>query len=156
KLNNEVRSRLEEFLDVREPDDLNSDLAELAPNRVVRLDAATAADALAKIVTGAGGRAQRGNDPVAVMKAVKNAVEIDGARAAHRRDGAAVARFLAWFDRAAARGHLTEIEVVDALEGFRRDTGLLKDVSFPTISGSGPNGAIVHYRVTRHTNRRVQ
>ena len=71
------------------------------------------------------------------------------------RDGAAVARFLAWFDREAPSGKLTEIDAVEALESFRRDTGLLKDVSFPTISGAGPNGAIVHYRVTRATNRKI-
>jgi Xaa-Pro aminopeptidase len=89
------------------------------------------------------------------MKAVKNAAEIDGARAAHRRDGAAVTRFIAWFEREAPRGALTEIDAVAALESFRRDSGLLKDISFPTISGAGPNGAIVHYRVTRKTNRRI-
>ena len=88
-----------------------------------------------------------------LMKAVKNSVEIEGAHAAHRRDGAAVVRFLAWFEGAAASGQLTEIEAVEALESFRRDTGKLKDVSFPTIAGAGPNGAIVHYRVTRKTNR---
>jgi Xaa-Pro aminopeptidase len=66
-----------------------------------------------------------------------------------------VTRFLAWFDREASRGALTEIDAVEALESFRRDTGLLKDVSFPTISGAGPNGAIVHYRVTRRSNRRI-
>jgi len=76
-------------------------------------------------------------------------------RAAHRRDGAALTRFLAWFDREAPAGRLTEIDAVAALESFRRDTGLLKDVSFPTIAGAGANGAIVHYRVTRRTDRRV-
>jgi Xaa-Pro aminopeptidase len=89
------------------------------------------------------------------MKAVKNAAEIAGARAAQQRDGAAVTRFLAWFDREAPSGRLTEIDAVEALESFRRDTGLLKDVSFPTIAGAGPNGAIVHYRVTRKSNRRI-
>ena len=89
------------------------------------------------------------------MKAVKNQAEIDGARAAQLRDGAAVTRFLAWFDRTAARGELTEIAAVEALESFRRESGLLKDISFPTIAGAGPNGAIVHYRVTRKTNRRI-
>jgi Xaa-Pro aminopeptidase len=87
------------------------------------------------------------------MKAVKNEVEIAGARAAHIRDGAAVTRFLAWFDREAPRGKLTEIDAVAALESFRRDTGLLKDISFPTIAGAGPDGAIVHYRVTTQSNR---
>jgi Xaa-Pro aminopeptidase len=87
------------------------------------------------------------------MKAVKNEVEIAGARAVHVRDGAAVTRFLAWFDREAPRGKLTEIDAVAALESFRRDTGLLKDISFPTIAAAGPDGAIVHYRVTTKSNR---
>src|SRR6266566_1773960 len=121
----------------------------------VHVDDATAADALAKIVTESGGKILRGADPIALMKAVKNPVEIDGARAAHRRDGAALARFLAWFDREAPDGKLTEIDTVAALETFRRETGVLKDVSFPTIAGAGPNGAIVHYRVTRASNRRI-
>jgi Xaa-Pro aminopeptidase len=89
------------------------------------------------------------------MKAVKNEIEIAGARAAHIRDGAAVTRFLAWFDREAPRGRLTEIDAVAALESFRRDTGLLKDISFPTIAGAGSDGAIVHYRVTSRSNRAV-
>ena len=97
----------------------------------------------------------RGNDPVSLLKAVKNATEIEGTRAAHRRDAVALARFLAWIDREAPSGALTEIDTVEALETFRRDTGALKDVSFPTIAGTGPNGAIVHYRVTRKTNRRI-
>jgi Xaa-Pro aminopeptidase len=156
KLANAVRHRLEELADVREPAALVPDLAALgAAGKTVRLDQATAADALARTVTDAGGKVSRGSDPIALMKAVKNAVEIEGARAAHRRDGAAVARFLAWFDREAPGGGLTEIDAVAALESFRRDTGLLKDVSFPTIAGSGPNGAIVHYRVTRASNRRI-
>ena len=98
----------------------------------------------------------RAADPIAPMKAVKNAAEIAGACAAQQRDGAAVTRFLAWFDREAPRGKLTEIDAVEALESFRRDTGLLKDISFPTIAGAGPDGAIVHYRVTRRTNRRIE
>jgi Xaa-Pro aminopeptidase len=66
-----------------------------------------------------------------------------------------VTRFLAWFDREAPHGKLSEIDAVEALESFRRDTGALKDVSFPTIAGAGPDGAIVHYRVTRNGNRRI-
>ncbi len=65
----------------------------------------------------------------------------------------ALVRFLAWLDREAPSGKLTEIDAVKALESFRSDTGLLKDISFPTIAGSGPNGAIVHYRVTENSNR---
>jgi Xaa-Pro aminopeptidase len=91
-----------------------------------------------------------------MMKTVKNPVEIEGAREAQQRDGAAVTRFLAWLDREAPGGNVTEIDAVEALETFRRETGLLKDVSFPTIAGAGPDGAIVHYRVTRSTNRKLE
>ena len=156
KLGNAVRHALEECLDVGEEAAFAKDLAALgAAQKKVRLDEATAADALAKIVTESGGKILRGADPIALMKAVKNPVEIEGARAAHRRDGAALAKFLAWVDREAPGGKLTEIDAVAALETFRRETGVLKDVSFPTIAGTGPNGAIVHYCVTRKTNRRI-
>ena len=120
----------------------------------MRLDPAACPEAIARLVAENGGKVLRGGDPIAPMKAVKNAVEIAGARAANTRDGAAVTRFLAWFDREAARG-LTEIDAVEALESFRRDTGLLKDISFPTIAGAGADGAVVHYRVTRRSNRRI-
>ena len=156
KLSNDVRDRLEGLADVREPADFVQALAALGQARkTVRLDQATAADAVARLVITHGGKAARGACPIALMKAVKNQVEISGARVAHVRDGAAVTRFLAWFDREAARGTLTEIDAVAALESFRRDTGLLKDISFPTISGAGPDGAIVHYRVTSKTNRAI-
>jgi Xaa-Pro aminopeptidase len=156
KLSNDVRDRLEGLADIREPADFVPALAALGQARkTVRLDQATAADALARLVTTHGGKVARGACPIALMKAVKNPAEISGARAAHVRDGAAMTRFLAWFDREAARGTLTEIDAVAALESFRRDTGLLKDISFPTISGAGPDGAIVHYRVTSKTNRGI-
>jgi Xaa-Pro aminopeptidase len=156
KLSNDVRDRLETLADVREPADFVQALAGLGQaHKTVRLDQATAADALARLVTSHGGKVARGPCPIALMKAMKNQAEISGARAAHIRDGVAVTRFLAWFDREAARGTLTEIDAVAALESFRRDTGLLKDVSFPTISGAGPDGAIVHYRVTTRTNRGI-
>jgi Xaa-Pro aminopeptidase len=156
KLANDVRHRLEELADVRDPSDFTQALAALgAGKKTVRLDQATAADALARLVTNGGGKITRGADPIALMKAVKNEAEISGARAAHARDGAAVTRFLAWFDREAPGGRLTEIAAVKALETFRRDSGLLKDISFPTIAGAGPDGAIVHYRVTARTDRPI-
>jgi Xaa-Pro aminopeptidase len=156
KLSNAVRHKIEELANVREPADFIRDLKSLGTaKRTVRLDQATGADALSRLVSGAGGKVTRGSDPIALMKSVKNPVEIEGAREAQRRDGAAMARFLAWLDQEAPGGNLTEIEAVEALETFRRYTGALKDISFPTISGSGPNGAIVHYRVTQATNRRI-
>ena len=154
KLDNQVRHAIEEFSDVRVPEDLTRDLDKLN-GKVVRLDQASASDALTRLLTDTGGKPQRGTDPIALLKATKNHAEIVGSRAAHKRDGVAMARFLAWFDKEAPSGKLTEIDAVAALESFRRDTGALKDISFPTIAGAGPNGAIVHYRVTRSSNRRI-
>ncbi|MEJ2374861.1 MAG: aminopeptidase family protein P, partial [Pseudolabrys sp.] len=155
KLDNAVRAALADVADVRSEDNLERDLAQMS-GKSVRLDQATAVDALTRLVGEHGGKASRGADPITLMKAVKNHIEILGARAAHKRDGAAFARFLAWFAREAPTGKLTEIDAVAALESFRRDTGLLKDVSFPTIAGAGPNGAIVHYHVTRESNRTIE
>lgn len=94
-------------------------------------------------------------DPCVLPKAIKNTTEIAGTRCAHQRDGAAVARFLAWLDREAGSEQIDEIAAARKLEDCRAETGLLEDISFDTISGSGPNGAIVHYRVTEATNRKL-
>src|SRR6266513_1418710 len=156
KLSNSARDHLEQSADVEEPDALMPKLTELSQRGAsIALDSATAADALSRLIAASGGKPVRGNDPVSLLKAVKNPTEIEGTRTAHRRDAVALTRFLAWIDREALSGALTEIDTVEALETFRRDTGALKDVSFPTIAGTGPNGAIVHYRVTRKTNRRI-
>ncbi len=157
KLSNSARDHLERHADVVEPHQLDVQLKQLAESKAaIAIDAATGADALSRMIVAAGGKPVRGSDPVALLKAVKNETEIAGTRTAHERDGVALARFLFWLDREAPSGQLTEIDTVEALETFRRDTGALKDVSFPTIAGSGPNGAIVHYRVTRKTNRRIR
>jgi Xaa-Pro aminopeptidase len=101
-------------------------------------------------------------DPCLAPKARKNTAELDGARAAHLRDGAAVTEFLCWLDGQAQRlqadpAHIvTEIDIVRHLEACRAATGALRDISFDTIAGSGPNGAIVHYRVTTDSNRRLR
>ncbi len=121
----------------------------------VRLDPATAPLALAHIIQGAGGAVAWADDPCRYPKARKNAAEIEGMRAAHLRDGAAMVEFLAWLDGATLDPNLTEIDVVRALEGFRRATNVLHDISFDTICGAGPNGAIMHYRVTEDSNRKI-
>ena len=104
----------------------------------------------------AGGKAEVGADPVTLMKAAKNKAELAGARAAHERDGAALARFLAWFDAEAPQGRLTEIDAVKALESYRRATGALRDISFPTIAGAGPDLVLPHYRSSELSNRRIE
>lgn len=105
-----------------------------------------------------GGQAKvvRATDPCILPKAKKNATEIKGARAAHKRDGVAMARYLAWLDREAPAGKLDEIAAAQKLEALRSETQALKEISFDTIAGSGPNGAVVHYRVTKATNRTLK
>lgn len=115
----------------------------------VLLDHASAPYALAQIL---GARAVLGEDPCRLPKACKNHAEIAATRRAHLRDGAALVRFLHWFEGQDPQG-LTEIDVVKRLEGFRRATGKLHDLSFETICGAAENGAIIHYRVTQESNR---
>ena len=95
-------------------------------------------------------------DPAVLPKAIKNDVEIAGHKAAQARDGAALSRFLHWVSVEAPKGGLTEMSAADRLEAFRKETGLLEDLSFDTISGAGPNGAVVHYRVEDKTNRPIE
>ena len=104
----------------------------------------------------AGLTVKRIEDPCALPKACKNDVELDGIRAAHVRDGAALTRFLAWLDREAPSGNLTEMSAASRLEQFRRMDNLFKEPSFPTISGAGANGAIVHYRATDSTDAPIK
>jgi Xaa-Pro aminopeptidase len=132
-------------------------LAELGKaGLTVRLDASSAASAIRDAVEAAGGKADVGADPIALMKAAKNATELAGSRAAHRRDGAAVTRFLSWFAREAPNGDLTEIDAAIELERFRRETNALKEISFGSIAGAGPNAALPHYRVTTASNRLIE
>ena len=127
-----------------------------AADKRVMLDPASVPAAVASTLQGAGAELIERRDPVLLPKSKKNDAEIGGMREAQRLDGVALAEFLAWFDAEAAKGQLTEIDVVTALEAFRREEPSLVDVSFDTIAGAGPNGAIVHYHVTRETNRRLE
>jgi len=95
-------------------------------------------------------------DPAVLPKAIKNSVEIAGHKAAQARDGAALSRFLHWIATEAPGGDIDELTAAARLEAFRKETGLLEDLSFDTISGAGPNGAVVHYRVEEKTNRRIE
>src|SRR5215472_3977962 len=122
----------------------------------VQVDPATTASWIFDRLQAAGGKIHRAADPCLLPKACKTATEIDGARAAHRRDGAALTRFLGWLAREAPKGALSEIAASDKLEGFRREGEYFRDLSFPTISGAGSNGAIVHYRATPETEKRLE
>lgn len=122
----------------------------------VMVDPANVSVKIANTITKAGGSLVEATDPIEAPRARKNATEQAGARSAHIRDGAAVTRFLAWFAEEAPKGGLDEIQAAEKLLAFRRETNQLKDISFPTISGAGANGAIVHYRVTHATNAPIE
>jgi Xaa-Pro aminopeptidase len=122
----------------------------------VQADPATAASWVFDRLTEAGAKIHRAADPCLLPKACKNAAEIDGTRAAHHRDGAALTRFLAWLAREAPSGRLSEIAASDRLEAFRCEGEHFRDLSFPTISGAGSNGAIVHYRAMPETEKRLE
>ncbi len=161
KLSNAVRDGLADFADIREPATLGASLAALGQSGAkVMLDPATTADAIAAAILAAGGTLTEAADPAVLPKARKNPVELDGARRAHIRDGAAMVRFLAWIDRVGPTGAVDEIAAAERLRAFRAETAVadgseLIDISFDTISGAGPNGAIVHYRVSPKTTRAI-
>ena len=107
------------------------------------------------LIKEANGKIKKSSDPVVFPKAIKNQKEINGARTAHVRDGVAFAKFLSWFDANSESGNLTEISCAKKLESFRQDQDTFRDISFDTISGYGANGAIIHYRVTKDTNKNI-
>ncbi len=163
KISPELRDHLKAFAKITPPADLSKRLRALKDAAAaVRLDPATASwwfyRALGGSFAGTGKILKRGTDPCLLPKAIKNSAEIRGARNAHERDGIAICRFLAWLDHAAIGGKdgVDEITAARQLEQFRRETGKLRDISFDTIAGSGPHGAIVHYRVDETSNRKLK
>jgi Xaa-Pro aminopeptidase len=101
-----------------------------------------------------GATIKEGEDPLILARGIKNEIEVEGFRQAHIRDGVAMVKFLCWLDESWADG-LTETDAVKKLESFRAEDEALQDISFDTISGSGPNGAIIHYRVSEASDRRM-
>jgi len=137
------------------PADLEDALAELK-GRPVLVDPAQSATWYVETLKVAGATIVSAPDPCALPRACKNPVEIEGARRAHLRDGAALTRFLHWVATEAQESLPDEIEVVGKLEAFREAGGAMKDLSFDTIAGATANGAICHYHPSRRLNRRTE
>jgi Xaa-Pro aminopeptidase len=154
KIGPETRAHLGNEVVVRPRADLPVALDALRGQRV-RVDAEATPAWFAERLRAAGAEVTAGEDPCRLPRACKNPTERDGARAAHRRDAVAMARFLAWFAREAPKGGLTEISAAAQLLAFRRKVEHFRGESFPAISGAGEHGAIVHYRVTPETDRRI-
>ena len=153
KLGEAARAAVGPVADIRQPDQLTERLEALGRAKAkVRLEPNGASIGLANRLTAAGAVLKRDADPCQLAKAKKNPVELNGARAAHKRDAVPVTRLLAWLAREAPGGGLDEIAVARKLEALRIETGLLKDLSFDTISAAGPHAALPHYRVNRASN----
>jgi Xaa-Pro aminopeptidase len=152
-----LREHLGADVRIEKPDAFPAALDALGRSgKPVRIDPAESAYWILERLQKAGVKLDKGDDPCVLPKACKNAVELDGIRAAHRRDGAALARFLAWLDLNAMAGDVTELSAEEKLASFRAANNLYAGPSFDTIAGAGSHGAIVHYRATKTTNRRLE
>lgn len=155
KLPAEVRSHLGNAVRLAPRAAFADSLAHLAGKRVAVDPERTVAAIIARLEA-AGAIVERHRDPIILPKAIKNPVEIAGIKAAHVRDGVALTRFLRWVEAEAPKGGIDELSAAAQLEQFRRASGELVDLSFDSISGSGPNGALMHYRVSPETNRPLE
>ena len=155
KLGDDVRQHLGNGVRVHERLDFEPRLADLAGKTVV-VDPERSVAAIFEALENAGAKVLAKRDPAVLPKAIKNDVEIAGHRAAQARDGAALVRFLHWLSVEAPKGGVDELQAAEQLHQFRKAGGDLSDLSFDTISGAGPNGAIVHYRVNEETNRPIE
>ncbi len=161
KTNGEVKNYLRDLAELQTPAEIKPMLRSLAEKgATILVDADVVPVALTRIIKDTGGSVVEATDPVKLPRACKNEAELAGSAAAHIQDGAAMVEYLAWLD-AQQPGTVTEIQAVKMLEQTRAKLGQamqnpLKDISFDTISGSGPNAAIIHYRVTTDTDRTLQ
>jgi len=155
KVSDALRQHLGNSVTLRPLADLEKGLAELK-GKTVSVDPDVASAWFFDQLEQASATPVRQRDPVALPKACKNEAELAGSAAAHIRDGVALTRFLHWLDTDAQSGEITEIDAAIKLEEFREDLGGLNDLSFPTISGAGPNGALPHYRVSTASNRKLE
>jgi Xaa-Pro aminopeptidase len=155
KIGPEVRQHLGNGVRLHERAAFEAALGGLKGKTVV-VDPERAVAAIFEALDKAGAKVLALRDPTILPKALKNPAEIAGQKAAQNRDGAAIARFLKWIDDEAPGGEVDELGASDKLEALRRESPEIRDLSFDTISGAGPNGAIVHYKSSAKTNRKLE
>ncbi len=157
KVGNELSGHLGSDVDIRAESDVADALTKLGKAGLsVAVDPTLTPVKYVQDLKEAGAKIIDLTDPCALPRACKNEAEIVGTRAAHVRDGAAVTRFLHWVATEAQSGGVDEITAAKKLEELRSERGDLVDISFDSISGAGPNGAVVHYKVNTETNRQIE
>ena len=157
KVDDAVRKHLGKGVELHPLDEFGPVLDDLGhAKKTVQIDPQLTPDWVARRVRDAGGKLTESRDPTSLPRSRKNETELSGIRAAHIRDGAALSRFLHWFAKEAPAGGLTEMSAAERLAQFRADGEHYRGPSFDTISGAGANGAIVHYRVTPETDRKIE
>ncbi|HTN97646.1 MAG TPA: aminopeptidase family protein P, partial [Nordella sp.] len=150
KLPEDVTAHLEGIVRIRPAQEIEVSLASLGEQKArVQIDPDWAPERIRAVLAASGAEIVAAKDPCVLPKARKNTIEQEGARAAQKRDGVAVTRFLCWLDKAGPEGGQDEVTVAEKLAAFRAEGGMLKDLSFDSISGVGPNAAIPHYRVSK-------
>jgi Xaa-Pro aminopeptidase len=155
KITPELRQHLGNGVRLHERFEFEGALSELKGKTVV-VDPERAVAAIFEALEKAGAKILPLRDPTILPKAIKNDAEITGQKAAQERDGAVISKFLRWIDEEAPKGDVDELKASDHLEALRRANEELRDLSFDSISGAGPNGAIVHYRSSEKTNRKLE
>ncbi|GGD71270.1 Xaa-Pro aminopeptidase [Croceicoccus mobilis] len=152
KVSEDLPAHLGNRVSIRDRADFEAALGEY-DGKTVAVDPTRAVAAIFVALLAGGARVIKATDPVVLPKACKNTAEVEGHKAAQHRDAAAVSSFLHWLSETAPKGEVTELSAAAKLQGCREDTGVLKDLSFDTISGAGPNGASPHYSVNEDSNR---
>ena len=154
KLTDEVRVHLGNAVGLRDYSEFEEALGDYARQKVA-VDPERSVAAIFGKLEDSGASIVKERDPTILAKAIKNDVEAAGHRAAQARDGAALSKFLHWFSGNALTGQ-DELSVAAKLKEFRAQSDKLMDLSFRTISGAGPNGALCHYSVNEETNRNIE
>lgn len=147
-----------DFVNFKPYDAIAADLAEIKAEQKLWLNSGSANYALVKTCQEAanGENLVDAMTPIAMMKVCKNEIEIASTRYAHINDGAAMVKFIKWVKDNVGKQAMTELDAADYLEACRREQEGCFDLSFETISGYGPNGAIIHYAPTPETNADIK